>query len=156
MSAAPTLPDTVQADSFLTLHYRIALDHAHENGDIVNTFADKPATLQLGQSQMAPALEQCLLGLTTGQRKIFQLDSAQAYGPRNPELIQKVSRATLDQNSEPDASYSPGDLVDFPAPNGGRFAGVLKEINDQYALFDFNHPLAGKAVMFEVQILGIL
>jgi FKBP-type peptidyl-prolyl cis-trans isomerase SlpA len=82
--------------------------------------------------------------------------SGGAYGQRNPELVQKISRATLDQNSEADASYVPGDLVDFPTPDGKRFAGVLKEITDSYALFDFNHPLAGKSVVFEVQILGVL
>ncbi len=155
MPVAQTTATTVHAHSFLTLHYRIALNEAQAQGDIVNTFTDKPATLQLGCGQMAEALEQCLLGLSTGQRKLFELTEG-AYGQRNPELVQKVSRATLDQNSEADASYTPGDLVDFPAPDGKRFAGVLKEINDRYALFDFNHPLAGKAVVFEVQILGIL
>lgn len=149
-------PNTVQSNSFLTLHYRITLNEMQEQGDIVNTFADKPATLQLGQGQMAEALEQCLLGLSTGQRKRFELESNLAYGQRNPDLIQKVSRTLLDQNSELDTHYTPGDLIDFPAPNGSRFAGVLKEINEHYALFDFNHPLAGKALVFEVQILGIL
>lgn len=148
--------NVVKADSFLTLHYRITLDESEEHGDIVNTFSDKPATLQLGQGQMAEALEHCLLGLSTGQRKQFKLDRHAAYGQRNPELVQKISRTTLDQNSEIDACYTPGDLVDFPAPNGSRYAGVLKEINADFALFDFNHPLAGKALVFEVQILGIL
>jgi len=46
--------------------------------------------------------------------------------------------------------------VEFPAPGGGRFAGVLKEIDDQWALFDFNHPLAGQRIRLEVEILGVL
>jgi FKBP-type peptidyl-prolyl cis-trans isomerase SlpA len=47
-------------------------------------------------------------------------------------------------------------LVDFAAPGGGRFAGVLREMGEQDALFDFNHPLAGQHVKFEVRIIGVM
>ena len=49
-----------------------------------------------------------------------------------------------------------GDLVDFNAPGGGSFAGVLLELGDKDALFDFNHPLAGQHVKFEVSLIGVL
>ncbi len=52
--------------------------------------------------------------------------------------------------------YAPGDLVEFQASGGGRFAGVLKSLDDSGALFDFNHPLAGQRIRFEVRILGVL
>jgi FKBP-type peptidyl-prolyl cis-trans isomerase SlpA len=55
-----------------------------------------------------------------------------------------VSKKTLDENSVPDADYQVGDLVDFAAPGGGRFAGVLLQMRENDALFDFNHPLAGQ------------
>jgi len=87
---------------------------------------------------------------------VFELPPESAFGPRNPDLVQRVSRATLDENSPMDAQYKIGDLVDFAAPSGGRFAGVLREIDEQGALFDFNHPLAGQPVRFEVKIIGIL
>ena len=70
--------------------------------------------------------------------------------------MQRVTRATLDENSALDADYRIGDLVDFAAPGGGRFAGILREINDSDALFDFNHPLAGQSLTFEVKIIGVL
>ena len=75
-----------------------------------------------------------------------------------PDLIQRVSNALLERDSLPDdaGTYQPGDLVEFPAPDGSRFAGVLKEQDETGALFDFNHPLAGKAVRFEVKLLGVL
>jgi FKBP-type peptidyl-prolyl cis-trans isomerase SlpA len=50
----------------------------------------------------------------------------------------------------------PGDLVELPAPDGSRYAGVIKAINDDFVLFDFNHPLAGQRIRLEVQILGVL
>lgn len=143
----------VTENAYLTLHYRLA-SQLGEN--IVSTFEEKPATLQFGQGQLAPFLEACLLGLPEGAHKIFELAPGQAFGPRNPELIQRISHATLRENSAQDEEYRIGDLVDFAAPGGGRFAGVLREIDEQGALFDFNHPLAGQTVQFEVKIIGIL
>jgi FKBP-type peptidyl-prolyl cis-trans isomerase SlpA len=110
----------------------------------------------LGQGQLAPFLEACLLGLPEGTHQTFELAAAQAFGERNPELVQHVSRATLDENSEPGFQYKVGDLVDFAAPGGGRFAGVLRELGDAACVFDFNHPLAGQALRFEVQLISVL
>ncbi|WAL81950.1 peptidylprolyl isomerase [Pandoraea sp. XJJ-1] len=151
MSSAVT--PVVQDDSYLTLHYRIA---APDGADIVNTFEGTPATLQLGGGQMAPTLEQSLLGMTVGARRRTELAPEQAFGPRNPELLQRVSMKTLQENSNFGEAYSVGDLVEFNAPSGGRYAGILRELGDGWALFDFNHPLAGQPIVFEVQIIGIL
>lgn len=146
-------PPVVTASSYLTLHYRLA---GPDGSDIVTTFNDNPATLQMGTGQLAPFLEECLIGLSEGTQQVFELPPEKAFGERNPELVQHVSRATLDENSQSGESYAIGDLVEFTAPSGGRFAGVLRAINDDSALFDFNHPLAGQTVRFEVRIIGIL
>ncbi|MGI4849654.1 MAG: FKBP-type peptidyl-prolyl cis-trans isomerase [Janthinobacterium lividum] len=139
--------------AYLTLHYRLA---AIDGANIVSTFEGNPATLQLGHGQLAPFLEAHLLGLPEGTHQTFVLQPEQAFGPRNPDLVQRVSLATLEANSQLGHEYAVGDLVDFAAPGGGRFAGVLRELGEDDALFDFNHPLAGQAVKFEVQIIGIL
>ncbi|MEN3366459.1 MAG: FKBP-type peptidyl-prolyl cis-trans isomerase SlpA [Burkholderiales bacterium] len=139
--------------AYLTLHYRLA---TMDGTDIVSTFQENPATLTLGAGQLAPFLEACLLGLPEGVHQTFDLPPEQAFGPRNPDLIQRVSRATLKENSQLGEQYAIGDLVEFNAPGGGRFAGVLREIDADGALFDFNHPLAGQPVKFEVKIIGIL
>jgi FKBP-type peptidyl-prolyl cis-trans isomerase SlpA len=139
--------------AYLTLHYRLA---SMDGVDIVSTFQDNPATLQLGTGQLAPFLETCLIGLPEGAHKVFDLPPEQAFGPRNPDLIQKVSRATLLENSQAGEEYAVGDLVNFAAPGGGRFAGVLREMDAEGAWFDFNHPLAGQQLKFEVKIIGIL
>jgi FKBP-type peptidyl-prolyl cis-trans isomerase SlpA len=143
----------VTESAYLTLHYRLA---AADGTDLITTFNGTPATLMLGQGQLAPFLEQCLLGLPEGTHQTFHLAPGQAFGERNPELIRDVSRATLDENSAPDADYKVGDLVDFAAPGGGRFAGVLRELRDDSATFDFNHPLAGQTVQFEVKLISVL
>ena len=144
---------TVRADSFLTLHYSISLENGTE---IISTFDEKPATLLLGQGQFAPTLEQALLGMPEGERMTYRLAAEHAFGPRNPDLLQRVSLATLRENSSFEEDYAPGDLVEFNAPGGGKYAGVLKEIGATSALFDFNHPLAGQTILFDVQLIGIL
>lgn len=151
MSNLP-LPTVVEG-AYLTLHYRLATD---DGQDIVTTFNDRPATLQLCQGQLAPLLERCLIGLEEGATRTFALGADAAFGQRNPELVQRVSRAMLAENSQLGEEYAIGDLVEFAAPSGGRFAGVLREIDVDGALFDFNHPLAGQPVQFTVQIIGIL
>lgn len=143
----------VTPGAHVTLHYRLSLA---DGAEVMNTFADKPATLLLGAGQLAPPLENVLLGLKVGHHSTFQLAPGQAFGPRNPDLIQRVSLAALRENSMIGEDFSPGDLIEFNAPRGGRYAGVLKEVGETSTLFDFNHPLAGAALAFEVQIIGIL
>jgi FKBP-type peptidyl-prolyl cis-trans isomerase SlpA len=146
--------NSVQRGSFLTLHYRLAgLDGA----DIINTFAEAPATLSLGTGELAPAMESRLLGMTEGTRGSFQLGPGEAFGERNPELLQRVKRALLAEFGDPDEHYSVGDVVQFPTPDGqGAYAGVVRELGDDWLLFDFNHPLAGQPVTFEVHLIGVL
>jgi FKBP-type peptidyl-prolyl cis-trans isomerase SlpA len=144
----------VQAGSFLTLHYRLA---GPDGADVVNTFNDKPATLSLGTGELAPAMEARLIGLPEGAKQSFALAAGEAFGQRNPELLQRVKLALLHEIGDPDASYDVGDVVQFPTPNGqGAYAGVVREVGDDWLLFDFNHPLAGHPVRFDVHVIGVL
>ncbi len=145
---------TVQPGSFLTLHYRL---RGPDGADVVNTFGGQPATLSLGAGQLAPAMEQRLLGLTEGAQAAFELGPGEAFGPRNPELMQRVRLTLLHEMGDPQARYEVGDVVQFPTPDGqGAYAGVVREVGEGWLLFDFNHPLAGKPVRFEVRLLGVL
>ena len=144
----------VQPQSFLTLHYRLS---GPDGADIVNTFADKPATLSLGTGVLAPAIEARLLGLREGTRASFALAAGEAFGDRNPQLLQRVKRSLLDELGNPAEDYSVGDVVQFPTPDGqGAYAGVVREVAGDALLFDFNHPLAGRPLTFEVQLIGVL
>jgi FKBP-type peptidyl-prolyl cis-trans isomerase SlpA len=73
--------------------------------------------------------------------------------------VQRLKRSLLDEQGDPEANYAVGDVVQFPAPDGaGGFAGVVlaSSASDGWVEFDFNHPLAGEALRFEVQVLGVL
>ena len=151
---ANSTPAVVQNGSFLTLHYRLA----GPQGDVINTFNDKPATLSLGAGELSPAVEQRLLGLSEGERVSFDLLAGEAFGERNPEMQQWVARKLLNDLGDPDEQYHVGDVVQFPTPDGqGSYAGAVVQVREDGAvLFDFNHPLAGQPVTFEVQIIGVL
>lgn len=147
----------VRPDSYLTLHYRITLTSGPAAGSVfADTFESRPATFQMGAGQWAPGMEEGLLGHEDGARFSIELPAANAYGERNPDLLQRVTLAALKQNAEPGAEFVPGDMVEFNAPNGARYSGVLKEFGDTWALFDFNHPLAGADLRIDVSLLGVL
>ena len=154
-------PPCVKAGSFLTLHYRLA----GPGGDIINTFNDKPATLSLGTGELSPAMEQRLMGLQEGARATFDIPAGEAFGERNPDMQQWVARKLLNEMGDPNEQYQVGDVVQFPTPDGmGSYAGAVQQVGKDgdgdgradAVLFDFNHPLAGQPVTFEVHVIGIL
>jgi FKBP-type peptidyl-prolyl cis-trans isomerase SlpA len=151
----------VQPGSFLTLHYRLA----GPGGDIINTFKDKPATLTLGTGELSPAVEKRLFGLEEGAHATFEIPAGEAFGERNPEMVQWVARRLLNEMGEPGEEYEVGEVVQFPTPDGlGQYAGSVQRVGKDgdgdgkpdAVLFDFNHPLAGQPVTFEVHVIGIL
>ena len=144
----------VQPGSFLTLHYRLA---GPDGLDVVNTFTQGPATLSLGTGQLAPAIEAHLIGLPEGAHESFDLAPGAAFGARNPDMQQRVKLSLLRELGDPEAQYGVGDVVQFPTPDGNAgYAGVVRECGPDWLLFDFNHPLAGQPVRFEVKLLGVL
>ena len=145
---------TVEPGSFLTLHYRLS----GPQGDVVSTFGGPPATLSLGSGQLSPAVERRLLGLQEGARASFDMPAGEAFGERNPDMIQWLARQELDELGDPQEQYAVGDVIQLPTPDGqGQFGSVVQAVRDDGALrLDFNHPLAGLPVTFEVQVIGIL
>jgi FKBP-type peptidyl-prolyl cis-trans isomerase SlpA len=148
VTASPTQPEFVQPDSLVTLHYRIALPNGQT---LIDTFAGPPATLHLGCGELAPALERLLAGVAVGQRQNFSLEPGEAFGPHKPELVERVKRAHM-----PKEDIEAMSIMEFTAPDGSRYSGLVREIDDDVAVIDFNHPLAGKALRFEVEVVGIL
>jgi FKBP-type peptidyl-prolyl cis-trans isomerase SlpA len=140
---------TVRSDSFLTLHYRIS---AIDGEEFLSTFDMSPATLQMGSGQLAENLESVLIGLPAHERFVFQLEPNEAFGQHNDRLVERISRSGLPAEME----LKENSVVEFTAPNGGTFAGFLRQLDPTHALFDFNHPMAGKTIRFEVEIIGIM
>ncbi|MBI4755373.1 MAG: FKBP-type peptidyl-prolyl cis-trans isomerase [Betaproteobacteria bacterium] len=139
----------IAPDSLVTLHYRIALGDGTE---IISTFESTPATLKLGCGELAPSLERCLADVGVGERHVFLLEPQQAFGPHRPELVGRVPRADLPEKLVLEEMA----MIEFSAPGGATVAGLVRAIEDDAVLMDFNHPLAGKDVRFEVEVIGVL
>ena len=155
LSCPPKPPPSSQPGSFLTLHYRLA----GPAGDIINTFADKPATLSLGTGELSPAVEQRLLGLEEGAHATLRAAGRRGLRRAQPrDAAVGGAHAARRGWATPTSSYAVGDVVQFPTPDGsGSYAGAVIEAKRRRRVqFDFNHPLAGQPVTFEVRLIGVL
>jgi FKBP-type peptidyl-prolyl cis-trans isomerase SlpA len=130
----------------VTLYFSLSL----ENGEIVDTnFDAMPATFTLGDGNLLPGFEVPLIGLEAGSQGEFVIAPEHAFGQRNPENIQKLSRDNFDQES-----LQIGDVFSFQ--NGdGELPGVITAIEVEDVEVDFNHPLAGRSIIFTVDIVDV-
>lgn len=132
----------------IALHYRLA---AADGTEVSSTFEEDPVILTLGEGEIDANLESCLIDLEVGRRYVFNLEPEQAFGQPNPEQIMEVPLEAFD-----DDELCIGSLVEFTLPGGDTLAGQIKSANKTHAMVDFNHPLSGCAVTFEVRIDDIL
>lgn len=131
----------------VTLHYRLECG----GQEVVSTFTDAPETFTLGSGEIDPRLEVLLLGLETGDHTTLALGPGQAFGDRDEGLVQRLARDEFD----PALGLQVAHTVDFSLPNGQTLHGTILDLTDTEVEIDFNHPLAGLPVEFEVQILAI-
>jgi FKBP-type peptidyl-prolyl cis-trans isomerase SlpA len=132
----------------ITLHYRLAC----RGEELVNTFADdEPETFTLGRGEIDPRLEMLLLGLAEGDHRTLDLQADEAFGLHDPALIHNLPRADF----PPETELAVGRQMAFDLPNGQAMNGTIRNIGADSVLVDFNHPLAGLPVEFEVRILAV-
>jgi FKBP-type peptidyl-prolyl cis-trans isomerase SlpA len=137
----------INHDTQVTLHFTLKLP----GGEVIDTTTDKsPATFTVGDGSLLPGFEHSIFGLKAGDKRSFQVEPERGFGPGNPQNIQSVSR---DQFNE--MELEPGLLVIFRDAAGGEMPGVVKTIHDTTVDVDFNHPLAGKTITFDVEIIDV-
>ena len=141
---------SVGPESLVTLNLRI-MDAA--SGTVMySSFEATPMTLKLGSGELMPALEQRLLGMPAGAHETVHLAPGEAFGTYKEDLVERVARRDIPAELE----LAPDTVFSFPAPDGSSYPGLVRELTEEHAVIDFNHPLAGKAVAVEVEIIGIL
>ena len=140
----------IGADSLVTLNLRIR--DAQSGAVMFSSFESTPITQQMGAGELMPALEARLLGLAVGATQTLSFAPGEAFGRYDDTLVERVARADIpaDLALELDTVYA------FTAPDGSKYPGLVRELNDAFALIDFNHPLAGKAVSVDLDIIGVL
>jgi FKBP-type peptidyl-prolyl cis-trans isomerase 2 len=132
----------------VSLEYSVFL----EDGTMIDTnVGEEPLVFVLGAKQVFPALEQELLGLRIGDTKKVLLSADQAYGQVVKEAFREV-----DLESLPEQFRLPGAVLAIQDPEGGIFPIRVHEIREEKAVLDFNHPLAGKALQFDVKVVNVV
>ena len=140
---------TIVQQSAVTLHFTIKL----QDGSVADSTYNmgKPAKFVMGDGSLSENFEQCLLGLKVGEQKTVELQAKDAFGAPNPDNIHYMDRAKF----VGDAEVEIGTVMAFSGPDGVEIPGIITEIAGDSVTVDFNHPLAGQDVTFEVEILSV-
>lgn len=134
-------------DKEVTLHFALGL----ETGELVDsTFDKKPATFKVGDGNLLPGFEQQLHGLKAGDKRTLQIAPEQGFGQVNPQNVQIMPRSQF-----AGMELSEGLMVSFQDAARTELPGVVKAFDDNQVTVDFNHPLAGKTLTFEVEIIDV-
>lgn len=132
----------------VTLHFAVQL----ENGDIVDTnFEREPATFTVGDGNLLPGFEKALFGMYEGEHKTLVIKPEEGFGQRNPNNIQEIPRSQFN----PELELKEGLMLSFADAQKMELPGVVQRFDEEVVVIDFNHPLAGRDILFEVAILKI-
>lgn len=137
---------SINKSSRVSLHFALVL----EDGQVVDSNFDKPpATFSFGDGSLLAAFEEVLVGLKEGDEKEFLMPPEKAFGQHNPSNVQSIPRRQFNIDIEE------GVIVSFADANGNELPGVVKNIEENEVEVDFNHPLAGRSLLYKVLITGV-
>lgn len=126
-----------------------------QDGQVFETTADVgPLEFEVGNNMVLPAFEETVIGMAVGETRTLQLTSEQAYGPRRDELVQSFDRTSFGEEINP----RPGMVLGMTIEREGqsqKVPGLVTEANDDRVTIDFNHPLAGQSLTFQITLKEI-
>ena len=136
-------------DSEVILHFDLKLeDGSAADSTRVN---NKPAKMVMGDGSLTPNFEACLLGLKKGDKKAFTLEANDAFGEPTPNNMHYMDRSRFGS----DLSIEEGMILAFAQPDGSEIPGIIRSVAGDSVTVDFNHPLAGQTVVFDVEIVDV-
>ncbi len=139
--------EKITQNSTVTVNYTGKL----EDGTIFDSSlveGREPLKAKLGEGQLIPGFESGLIDMTVGENKTVEINPTEAYGDYNDELIVEVPKNNVPENVEV------GMMLQTFGPMGPSIVKVL-EIKDEVVVLDANHPLAGKKLTFELEVVGV-
>lgn len=137
--------DRIQDGMVVTLAYRLLLD----GQEIETADADDPLDYLHGAENIVPGLERALVGKQVGERMTVTLAPADAYGEYDEDNVESIAREDM-----PDEVQAGMEVV-IEDDDGYMYEAIVAEVTDEAVLLDFNSPLAGKTITYEVEVLGI-
>lgn len=137
----------VEAGSNVSLEYTLTLE---DGTKVDSNVGGEPLQFQQGSQQIIPGLDEALLGMAAGDSKTVTVPPETGYGPVNPEAFTKVPLSEL-----PEDGREPGSELVARDPSGHLQRLRVDRIEGEEAVLDFNHPLAGKTLTFDVKVLEV-
>jgi FKBP-type peptidyl-prolyl cis-trans isomerase SlyD len=137
----------IKKGSVVSFEYTLADD----NGKIIESNMGKgPVTYTHGQRELIPGLEKGLSGMEINEEKSIRLEPDDAYGPVDPKGFKEVPKTDV-----PEGGLKVGAALRGRGPEGEDVAIRVREVKAETVVLDFNHPLAGKTLDFNVKVVGI-
>lgn len=140
---------SVHSNSAVLVHFTLKLEDGSTAESTRNN--GKPALFRLGDGSLSPGLEAQLMDMRAGDKKAFALPPESAFGIPSPDMIQYFSRREFIDAGEPEI----GAIMLFTAMDGSEMPGVIREVNGDSITVDFNHPLAGQILHFDIDVLEV-
>jgi FKBP-type peptidyl-prolyl cis-trans isomerase 2 len=112
----------------------------------------EPLEFTVGSGQIISGLDRAIEGMAVGERKTVEVPAAEAYGPRNPEGVQSVPRDQVPDHIPLD----PGTQLQVQTGDGRTLPVTVTEVSEEVVVLDANHPLAGKDLTFEVELVEVV
>jgi FKBP-type peptidyl-prolyl cis-trans isomerase SlpA len=129
----------------VVLNFSLSLE---DGSEVDSNFGGDPVEFVLGDGNLLPGFERHLIGMTGGDRQIFTVTPEDAFGQINDSNVQRIARKEFDQ----DVELEIGLLFSFSDAAGGELPGMVVSFDDQDVEVDFNHPLAGRTILFDVLV----
>ncbi|MEC7715209.1 MAG: peptidylprolyl isomerase [Actinomycetota bacterium] len=139
---------TAENGSTVSVHYVGTLSSGQEFDSSRNR--QEPLTFQVGAGQVIPGFNDAVVGMTVGETKSVTIDPENAYGLLREEAITTVNRTEFPEGFE----FTEGGIVQAQNETG-TFRGVINSFTDTEVIVDFNHPLAGEALTFEIELVEV-
>ena len=134
--------------SRVLMHYTLSLE---DGSEVDSSRGDEPLRFTLGDGTLIHGLEQALLGFQAGDQQLLYIEPQDGFGLRDEDNVHAMPRSDFNVEME----LEPGTIVAFEAPNGEEVPGMIIELNDDSVSVDFNHPLAGHRLIFDIEILEV-
>lgn len=132
----------------VTLHFALTF----ADGQVIDsTFEKAPATLDIGDESLPENFEAYLMGMKAGERASYEVPPEKAFGQRNPNNIQMFKRSEFNA----DMVLEPGVVISFADARQSELPGVVEKVEGDQVTVDFNHPLAGRTLTFDVEIIDV-
>jgi len=146
--------ESIQQGSQVSLNFSLSLP----DGELIDSnFGRPPAAFRVGDGSLLPGFEATLLGKKAGDEVEAVLPPEQAFGPVNPDNVHRIPRARFTQFLDEEyAALQPGEVISFKDASGFDLPGVVKEKYSATVVIDFNHPLAGKTILFRARISRVM